>query len=212
MSNKKPESSTYSWMLRDDGAAVSDAMLDTFLRVVSATDQQRTERVRRLFVRRLLLSLHPVPVRHVELPWSFGRWIEAIRNIVGLTCADVAAAIDGEADIVERIERSDILPWQLKTTDVADLICLFRIHISAVEQLFLKSEAVFIGHQTAAAAARSSASDLAIRGDSARRALDLYLAAKSKKSESKRIPLNVMENVRRELDQRHAFELLGATD
>ena len=208
MSDKKPESSTYSWMLRGDGAAVSDAMLDTFLRVVSVTDQQPTERVRRLFVRRLLLSLHPVPVRHVELPWSFGRWIEAIRKSVGLTCADVAAAIDGKADIVERVEKSDILPWQLKTTDVADLICLFRVHISAVEQLFLKSEAVFKGHQTAAAAARSNASDLAIRGDSARRALDLYLAETYKKSESNGLPLSVMENVRRELDQRHAFELL----
>ena len=192
--------------------AVSDAMLDTFLRVVSVTDQQPTERVRRLFVRRLLLSLHPVPVRHVELPWSFGRWIEAIRKSVGLTCADVAAAIDGKADIVERVEKSDILPWQLKTTDLADLICLFRVHISAVEQLFLKSEAVFKGHQTAAATARSSASDLAIRGDSARRALDLYFSCDIQEVRVEGVTSQCYGECRRELDQRHAFELLGATD
>ena len=212
MSNKKPEPSTYSWMLRDNAPCVSDALIDTFLNAMTVTNQERTERIRRLFVQRLLSNLHRVPVRHIERTWSFGRWIEAIRNSVGLTRADVAAAIDGEAGFVERIEHSDILPWQVNTAAVADLICLFRVHISAVEQLFLKSEAVLKGHQTAAAAARSSARDLATRGESARRALDMYLAAQSKTSESTGIPAGVIESLRRELERRHAFDLLGAAD
>jgi hypothetical protein len=212
MSNKKQKSSTYSWMLRDDADRVSDVVIDAFLNAIPATDSERIERIRRVFVHRLLASLHRIPVRHIEQPWSFGRWIEAIRTSVGLTRADVAVAIDGDVGFVERIEQSDILPWQLKTTAVADLICLFRVHISAVEQLFLKSEAVLKGHQTAAAAARSSATDLATRGESARRALDLYLAAKSKAAESTGIPPAIMDNLRRELERRQAFELLGVAD
>jgi hypothetical protein len=197
-------------MLRDDASPLSDAAVDAFLNASPAIDLKRTEQVRRLFVQRLLAALHPVPVRHVEQPWSFGRWIEAIRLSVGLSRADVATAINDDAHLLERLEHSDVPPWQVRTSAVADLICLFRIHISAVEEMFLKSQAVVRGHQTAAAAARSSQIDPKSRGEAARKALDLYLAAKSHTSVTSSIPPGVMDALRRELEQRSAFDLLGA--
>jgi len=210
MAKREPRVPKYSWMLRDDAPPLSDAVVDGFLNASSSGDFERTERVRRLFVQRLLAALHPVPVRHVEHPWSFGRWIEAIRLSVGLSRADVATAINDDSHLLERLEHSDVPPWQLRTSAVADLICLFRIHISAVEEMFLKSQAVVSGHQTASAAARSSQLDPLSRSESARKALDLYLAAKSHKSASRSIPPGVMDTLRRELEHRRAFDLLGA--
>lgn len=163
MSDHDPKPSGSLWMLQGASEPLSDAVVDAFLNGVIESDDARTERIRRVFVRRLLSQLHPEPVRDIERPWRFGRWIEAIRHSVGLTRADVAAAISDDADFVERVERTDVAPWTLKTSAVADLICLFRLHISAVEVLFVRSGAVIRGHHTTAASARSVTTDLTAR-------------------------------------------------
>src|SRR5688572_17341766 len=142
MSNHDCKPSGFSWMLQDASEPLSDAVVDAFLSGVAESDDSHTERIRRLFVRRVLSQLHPEPVRDIERPWSFGRWIEAIRHSVGLTRADVAAAISDDAAFVECVERTDVAPWTLTTSAVADLVCLFRLHISAVELLFIRSGAV----------------------------------------------------------------------
>jgi len=209
MSDHDPKPSGSLWMLQGASEPLSDAVVDAFLNGVIESDDARTERIRRVFVRRLLSQLHPEPVRDIERPGSFGRWIEAIRHSVGLTRADVAAAISDDADFVERVERTDVAPWTLKTSAVADLICLFRLHISAVEVLFVRSGAVIRGHHTTAASARSVTTDLTARGDSARKALDLYLATKATPATSDPLPQGVMDRLRRELEHREAFDLIG---
>jgi transcriptional regulator with XRE-family HTH domain len=211
MSDHESTLRTVPWMLRDPAEPLSDSLIEAFLNGVVEPDEARTMRIRRAFVHRLLSQLHPVPVRHVEDRWSFGRWIEAIRQSVGLTRADIAAAISDDAGFVERVERTDVPPWLLETRPLADLICLFRVHISAVEVLFVRSGAVVRGHETTAAAARSAISDLNNRGESARKALDLYLAARAPQAALAALPQGVMEGVRRELEERRAFDLLGVS-
>src|SRR5207249_4135819 len=100
-----------------------------------------------------------------------------------------------------------VLPWTLKATTIADLVCLFRLHITAVEQLFLTSQAIFPGQQRTNAVARSSALDSGARGESARRALDPDLAASSNRSRVAPLPVDAIENVRSELERRGAREL-----
>jgi hypothetical protein len=208
MGNDKPEPPDPLSFLAEDAGPLSDRVVDGFLSAVSVGDPDRTQRIRGVFVRRLLETLHPTPVRTVEKMWSFGRWIEAIRKSVGLDRSDVAAAIGSDVDFIDRVERSDVLPWTLKETTIADLVCLFRLHITAVEQLFLTSQAIFPGQQSTNAVARSSALDPGARAESARRALDPDLAASSNRSRVAPLPVAAIENVRSELERRGARELL----
>jgi hypothetical protein len=194
--------------LLEEGAPLSDRLVDAVLASPRAADPSRTQRIRRIFVRRLLEELHPTPVRTVEKIWSFGRWIEAIRKSIGLDQADVACAIEVDTDFVQRLERSDVLPWTLGTRVIADLVCLFRLHITAVEQLFATSQVIFNRQHTTNAVARSSAFDWATRGDSARRALDLYLAATSKPFAGAPPPGDAVQDLKRELQSRGAEDLL----
>jgi hypothetical protein len=212
MSNHESKQSHFSWMLREERATLSDNVVDSFLDGLGEPDHARTDRVRRLFVHKLLSQLHPVPVRHVDSRWSFGRWLEAIRLSVGLTRGDIAAAITDDVRFIERVEQTDVAPWQLKASAVADLICLFRLHLSAVEILFVRSDAVLRGHHATTASARSVTSDLHARGESARKALDLYLATKASQVPSPKLPDGTMDVMRRELERRRAFDLIGASE
>jgi hypothetical protein len=211
MSNRRPNEPRVPWVAHELSEPLSDQLVEKFLDGVTA-DADRTSRVRRMFVQKLLTQLHPVPVRHVANPWSFGRWIEAIRQSVGLTRSDIALAIHDNTDFVERVERTDIAPWQLNTTSLADLVCLFRIHISAVEVLFARSAAVIHGHRTTAASARSVTNDLTRRGESARNALDRYLAAKASGSSAGAVPQVVIDGLTQELERRQALELLRTSE
>lgn len=197
---------SYSWLLNDP-SPLTDEFVDHFL-TGTVQASAHNVRVRALYTRKLLASLYPTPVRHVEERWSFGRWLEAARGSLGISIADVALAIDTDVISLERLERSDVPPWEFRPALVAELSCLFRVHIEALQQMFSKSAAVAHGHGTTIAAARSVVRDADARADSARRALDLYLAANA--SQTSIIPVGALDAVRRELEVREAFDLLGS--
>jgi ribosome-binding protein aMBF1 (putative translation factor) len=66
----------------------------------------------------------------------FGRFIESVRERAGLSRSDVAERLKKTDEYVQRVERGDVLPTQLKTAEFADLVELFQITVrAAVEML-----------------------------------------------------------------------------
>jgi hypothetical protein len=202
---RKAGAIAHSWLLHDS-SAVTDDLIDMFLAAGHEPDADAHTRIRRIFTRKLLATFYVTPVREVEPRWSFGRWLEAARGTVGVTMDDVAVTVGADVAIIERLEGSNVPPWEFKPGLIADLACLFRIHLTALHQMFLKSAAVARGHGSVVATARSVTRDLDIRAASARRALDLYLAANS--TNQAQVPSGALEAIRAELETRNAADLL----
>jgi hypothetical protein len=82
-----------------------------------------------------------------------------------------------DVSFVERLERGDLAPWECNPDSAADLMRLFRIHMSAMTQLVSNSAAVSQVRSVGSVAARSRSGHASSdRGESTKRALDLFLA------------------------------------
>ena len=156
---------------------ISDEVADAIMSRSEECPPEKTARIRARFVEKVILTLHPQPVREISAKWPLGRWFEAIRESLRLTREDVAAAIGKEASFVERLERGEVMPWECDPGEVADLMRLFRLHSNAASQLVNNSAAVNQVSGVRSAAARSRGGHAsAERGDSTKRALEIFLA------------------------------------
>jgi DNA-binding XRE family transcriptional regulator len=102
--------------------------------------------VRRKLASLLLNDLHGEPVRAVDKSLSFGGWIRSVRNQTHLTESDLAAALDVSEEWIEAISSDDFLPWTINKTQMGGLLCLFRLHLDALEQ-FARNSRVADSHQ-----------------------------------------------------------------
>jgi len=59
----------------------------------------------------------------------FGRFIESIRERAGLSRSDVAERLKKNDEYVQRVERGDVVPTQLRAPEFADLVELFQITV-----------------------------------------------------------------------------------
>jgi transcriptional regulator with XRE-family HTH domain len=205
---KKPEPTDPPIVFDEIVGPLTDRVVDAFLTTEAGVNDIRSRRIRGAFARRLISSRHSAPVRRVEPIWTFGRWIENARTALSLDVADLAAAINVEPATIERLERSDVLPWTLGESVITNLVSLFRLHIAAVEQLFIASQTVLRGQMGTTAIARSSLLDSSARADVTRRALDRFLAAKSGASDQNAESQEAIQAVRRGLELRGDRELL----
>jgi hypothetical protein len=205
---KKPEPTDPPIVFDEIAGPLPDRVVDAFLTTVTGVDDVRSRRIHGAFARKLIGSRHFTPVRRVEPIRTFGRWIENARTALSIEVADLAAAIDAEPTTIERLERSDVLPWTLGGTVLASLVSLFRLHIAAVEQLFTASQVAFRGQLGTTAIARSSLADSSARADVTRRALDRFLAANSTTSGPTGESQEAIRALRRELELRGERELL----
>ena len=156
---------------------ISDEVADAILSRSEECSPEKTARVRARFVEKVILMLHPQPVREISAKWPIGRWFEAIRESLHLTREDVAVAIGKEVIFVERLERGEVLPWECEPDEVAELMRLFRLHSNAASQLVNNSVAVNQVRGVRSAAARSRGGHASSeRGDSTKRALEMFLA------------------------------------
>ncbi len=162
---------------RENVAELNDQAVDEFLSQAKECPAERTDRVRKRYIEKILEELNPLPVRKIENKTTFGRWLEAARRSVHLSCADVAAALFQEPVFMEKVERGDVLPWECKPELIAEMMNLFRVHMEGVTKLISASAAVSqvrgIGPVAARARGGKPSKD---RGESASRALDLFLA------------------------------------
>jgi hypothetical protein len=204
---KKPESPDQPILFDEIAGPLSDGVVDAFLANVTGVNDDRSRRIRGAFARRLVASTHSAAIHRVEPIWTFGRWIENARRTLSLEVSDLAAAIDVEPATIERLERSDVLPWTIGGDILTRLVSLFRLHITVVEQLFATSQAVLRGQLGTTAIARSSLLASA-RSDATRRALDSFLAANSGTSGQTAECQEAIRILRRDLHHRGERELV----
>jgi hypothetical protein len=188
---------------------LNDEVVDAILSRAEECLPEKTARVRRRFVEKILWTLHHEPVRRIDNKWTLGRWIEAVRESVRLTRADIATAIGQDIAFVERLERGELLPWDCHPDSAANLMSLFRIHINAMSQLVWNSATVSQVRGVGSVAARSRSGHASSdRGESTKRALDLFLAHNAAPAKSDANVSNWIESVRDALRKRQLDELL----
>jgi transcriptional regulator with XRE-family HTH domain len=188
---------------------LTDEVVDAILSKTVECPPDKTARVRTRFVEKILWALHHEPVRRIDHKWTLGRWVEAVRESVRLTRADVATALGQDVAFIERLERGELTPWECPPDSAANLMRLFRIHISAMAQLVSNSAAVSQSRGVGSVAARSrgghASSD---RGESTKRALDLFLAHNAAPAKPDSAVTNWIEAVREALRRRQLTDLL----
>jgi transcriptional regulator with XRE-family HTH domain len=73
--------------------------------------------------------------RSAEKVGPFGRFIASIRERAGLSKADVAKRLEKSVERIEDIERGEILPSQLNTVELADIVEFFHITFRTVSEV-----------------------------------------------------------------------------
>ena len=143
----------------------------------------------------------------------FGRFIESIRERAGLSRSDVAERLKKTDEYVQRVERGDVVPTQLKTPDFADLVELFQITVRAAVEMLQAAFDTLDYKSTFRASARACAglrNDK--RGEDVERALDAF--ARKKRRELPRtstLPSDIevcASKLQDELKQRGRADLL----
>jgi transcriptional regulator with XRE-family HTH domain len=111
----------------------------------------------------------------------FGRFLESIRERAGLSRSDVAERLKKTDEYVQRVERGDVVPTQLKTPDFADLVELFQITVRAAVEMLKAAFDTLDYKSTFRASARACAglrNDK--RGEDVERALDAFARKKQR--------------------------------
>jgi len=111
----------------------------------------------------------------------FGRFIESVRARAGLSRSEVAERLKKTDEYVQRVERGDVVPTQLKTPDFADLVELFQITVRGVAEMLkvgfdtLEYKSAFRASARACAGLRNDK-----RGEDVERALDAFARKKQR--------------------------------
>lgn len=193
----------------EDSTNLDDATVRLFLAAPAECSPERTQRIGTLFAQKLFQEIHQEPVRSLGAKWPFHRWLESMRTSVRLTRDDIALALNKDTEFVERLENGDRPPWEFKVKDIGDVICLFRIHMNAVAELIANSVSLegFRGLRTVSARSHQGRI-LRTRGDSTKRALDLYVARNASPVKPSAEVERWLADLRRELENRHIQDLL----
>lgn len=144
---------------------------------------------------------------------SFGRFIESVRAKAKLTRLDVGVRLQKSDEYVQRLERGDLNPVELPTRELADVVELFGLVVTAVAEMIMVSVGTMSTKENIRASARSHGGvHHDIRGEDVERALDAFarkLASKSPRvnAEPKELE-SCMINLREELQRRRRVELL----
>jgi ribosome-binding protein aMBF1 (putative translation factor) len=143
----------------------------------------------------------------------FGRFIESIRERAGLSRSDVAERLKKNDEYVQRVERGDVVPTQLRTPEFADLVELFQITIRAAVEMLKVGFDTLDYRNTFRASARACAglrNDQ--RGEDVERALDAFARKKQRELPRKStLPRDIevcASKLQDELKQRGRVDLL----
>ena len=143
----------------------------------------------------------------------FGRFIESVRERAGLSRSDVAERLKKTDEYVQRVERGDVVPTQLKTSDFADVVELFQITVRAAVEMLKTAFDTLNYKSTFRASARACAglrNDK--RGEDVERALDAFARKKQRELPRKSgLPQEIevcASKLQDELKQRGRVDLL----
>jgi hypothetical protein len=189
---------------------LNDSVVDAFLATPTKCTDGAVDRMRTRFVERVLNDVHTKLVRDVD-DQPLGRWLEATRKKARLTLRDIGTAIGKDQICIERLEGSTIMPWALPPLDLAKLIQLFRIHMSAFTKLVAGSYSLSrtqtqLGGDVIGRAHGGKASPE--RGDALKRSLDLFLTKNARKADLSPEIASWLEDVQLILKEQGAKEFL----
>lgn len=210
MSDKAIRKLLEAALLLEDSPVLTDSAVDALMSLPADTSPEILEQGRARIAEKILGKVYPEPVRHIEEKLTFGRWVEKVRKKAHLTHKFIAAALNKEPSFIEQLETGDILPWELTPGEGADIVSLFRIHLSAVVQLLEisldVSKELAKGEAIAARAHKGRPSRK--RSESTRLAWELYLANRAEKAELTPEIVNWLNEVRKVLQERQVMHLL----
>ena len=115
---------------------------------------------------------------------SFGRYLQLVRDNGDLTKADIAKALNKDRTYIDKIEKGQTNPLQLRANDIADIMQLFRISLSELKTMitaFLSLAALKKGKRASAMARSSIKAGVKGKEDSLGLAMDAALQAIAKK-------------------------------
>jgi transcriptional regulator with XRE-family HTH domain len=208
MSDKDIEKALNNLFSSDHSPPITDAVVDAFLASSAEAPVESGERVMALFVQKVLANLHAEPIKEVEEE-SFGRWIQTIRQRARLALSDIGIAIGKEPAYIERLESGTAWPWDLDPKDMVNILCLFRIHINTTLYLVQKSFVLSRAHVSGDVIGRAHKGKMTKeRGESTKRALDMFLARNAKPEKLDDSILEWLSNVRKHLEDYQAKDLL----
>jgi transcriptional regulator with XRE-family HTH domain len=123
-----------------------------------------------------------------ELP--FGRFLEAVREKANLTRSDVGKRLQKTDEYVQRLERGDLNPVELPTRELADIVELFKLLLSAVREMITITLRTASTKETIRASARSHGGFRHdARGEDVERALDAFARKMARKSRPEDVEL-----------------------
>jgi DNA-binding XRE family transcriptional regulator len=116
---------------------VKDAQIRTGDAEYLQNPEEFRYRVRKKLAAILLSDLHKTPARKIGSTVTLGAWITEVRAQTNLTDTDLAAALDVSEEWINQIGLDAYAPWTIDYRQMADVLCLFRLHLDALEQLAL---------------------------------------------------------------------------
>jgi transcriptional regulator with XRE-family HTH domain len=83
-----------------------------------------------------------------DLPLS--SFLRRVRTNSGVSLQDFASLLDLPVELLEQLETNFSLPWAVAPSSMADIVCLFRLHMTTLQTLTQNScdVAYFSGHMT----------------------------------------------------------------
>ena len=84
---------------------------------------------------KLLSFLQNTTVRNEALDLPLSSFLRRVRLQSGITLEDFAVALDLSVTFLEELEINYALPWTVAPTLMADVACLFRLHLTMLETL-----------------------------------------------------------------------------
>jgi transcriptional regulator with XRE-family HTH domain len=188
-------------MLRSEEAPpLTDSLVDAFLASDAECHEGMVDRVRARFVEKVLAESCGHDITRIVEKVPFGRWMEQTREAARLSRLDLSIALGKHEHFVEAIEIGNTMPWQLKCTELARVVALFRLHIHALSDLMERSFALSSARLSGEVMARSHRGKMSSdRGSSTRRALDMYLAKNASQREPSSEVNDCLNDLRLEL-------------
>ena len=169
---------------------VSDSMADHWLSTSSELSESVESRIRSNLKHRIQnAAIKQALTSAAKDVLPFGRFIELVRERAGLSRSDVAERLQKNDEYVQRVERGDVVPTQLRAPEFADLVELFQITVrAAIEMLKVGFDTLDYRNTFRASARACSGLRNDKRGEDVERALDAF-ARKKQRDLSRKSPL-----------------------
>lgn len=91
--------------------------------------------MRKEFAEKVLLTLHPEPVRQAGSGVTLGQWIKEVRVKARLSHGFIASALGETTSFVEGLEAGEVFPWTISADLGSQLATLFRLHFDSLKEL-----------------------------------------------------------------------------